>query len=61
MGVGASLMSLFTQQPPNFTITGAAYFIVLAVIGYSTNKIMRHIAMNKMYAIEDTEYARDIK
>ena len=60
MGVGASLISLFTQKTPDFTLFGVIYFLILAFIGYATNKIMGMIYSNRMYKIKDVEVAKDI-
>lgn len=61
MGVGASLIGLFTESAPSFTIFGVIYFFALAIIGYSVNKIMNHIARRKNYHISDIEYDKNIK
>jgi hypothetical protein len=61
MGVGATLISLFTQKKPNFTLFGALYFFILIFIGYSTNQIMKMIYRNRRYKIRDIEVAKDIK
>lgn len=60
MGVGATLISLFTQKPPQFTAVGALYFIILATIGYATDKIMKKIYSHKMYTIREAKIAKDI-
>jgi hypothetical protein len=60
MGVGATLISLFTQKPPQFTTTGAIYFIILAAIGYTTDRVMKTIYARRMYKIHDVEVAKDI-
>jgi hypothetical protein len=60
MGVGATLISLFTQAPPKFTEIGALYFLILAAIGYATNTVMKAIYARKMYGIHDTKVAKDI-
>ncbi len=60
MGVGATLISLFTQKPPQFTTVGAVYFLILAFIGYATDKVMKAIYSRKMYGIHDTKIAKDI-
>ena len=60
MGVGATLISLFTQKAPDFTLFGVIYFLILAFIGYATNKIMGMIYSNRMYKIKDVEVAKDI-
>ncbi len=60
MGVGATLISLFTQKPPSFTMVGALYFLILAFIGYATDKIMKTVYSRKMYTIHDAKIAKDI-
>lgn len=60
MGVGATLIGLFSQKAPEFTYFGVLYFIILAVIGYSADKIMKAFAMRKSYSIKDVEAAKDI-
>ncbi len=61
MGVGASLIGLFTESAPTFTVFGIIYFFVLAFIGYSVNKLMKYISKNRKYHIQDTEYEKNIK
>lgn len=61
MGVGASLINLFTGSAPSFSIFGVIYFFALALIGYSVNKIMKLIAKKRTYEINDIEYDKDIK
>lgn len=60
MGVGASLLGLFTKSAPTFTTFGVLYFFVLAIIGYSVNKIMQTISANRRYEISDIEYDKNI-
>ena len=61
MGVGASLIGLFTESAPTFTVFGIIYFFVLAFVGYSVNKLMNYISKNRKYHIQDTEYEKNIK
>ncbi|MDP2668579.1 MAG: hypothetical protein Q8P07_01980 [bacterium] len=61
MGVGATLINLFTQKPPTLTYAGATYFLALAAIGYITNKIMQNFANKRMYNIRDIKIEKDIK
>lgn len=61
MGVGASLIGLFTESAPSFTSFGVIYFFALAIIGYSVNKIMRYISENRKYEISDITYDKNIK
>ena len=62
MGVGASLLGLFTEtELPMVTAPGIMYFIILAAIGYGVNKIMSLISENRKYNVTDIEYDKDIK
>lgn len=61
MGVGASLIGLFTEDAPTFTVFGVIYFFILAFIGYTVNKIMKSISSNRKYHIQDIEYEKNIK
>ena len=60
MGVGASLLGLFTESVPTFSIFGVLYFFVLALIGWTVNIIMKTISKNRKYTITDIEYDKDI-
>jgi len=61
MGVGASLIDLFTESEPKFSGFGLIYFFVLALIGFTVNKIMEFISNNRKYEINDIEYDKNIK
>ncbi len=61
MGVGASLIGLFTESEPSFTSFGLIYFFVLATIGFLVNKVMQVISNNRKYDINDIEYDKNIK
>lgn len=61
MGVGGTLIGLFTQKPPSFTLVGAMYFVILAVIGYATDRIIKLVYAKKMYGIREAKLAKDIK
>jgi hypothetical protein len=60
MGVGATLIGLFSQKAPQFTVFGLGYFIVLVAVGYSADKIMKWYAKRNSYEIRDIETAKDI-
>ena len=61
MGVGATLIGLFTTDSvPDFTIFGVFYFLILAAVGYSVSRIMKWLASRKFYAITDVQLAKDI-
>lgn len=56
MGVGATLIGLFTtSKAPTFTVFGVGYFLGLAFIGYAANKIMKRVAMRRGYRISAAE------
>lgn len=61
MGVGASLIDLFTESAPTFSMFGILYFFILAIVGWSVNKIMRKISENRKFEIQDIEYDKNIK
>ena len=61
MGVGASLIGLFTKSQPTFTLFGLLYFFALALIGWTVNKIMKTIAKKRVYEVSDIEYDKNIK
>jgi len=60
MGVGASLLDLFTESAPSFSLFGFLYFFLLAFIGWSVNKIMVTISSKRKYEINDIAYDKDI-
>lgn len=62
MGVGATLIGLFTTtSAPKFTLFGIAYFFVLALVGYEANKLMKWISKRKSYGISGVDYDKDIR
>ena len=61
MGVGASLIELFTESAPTFTVFGVIYFFALALIGWSVNKIMSTISRKRKYEVSDIEYDKNIE
>lgn len=60
MGVGASLLALFTDKPPEFTLIGVGYFFALAVIGFIADKTMKWWAKRDTYEIIDVDIAKDL-
>lgn len=62
MGVGATLIGLFTtNKPPIFTWFGLGYFLSLAFIGYGANWTMKQVYRRRSYAVKDVALAKDIK
>jgi hypothetical protein len=61
MGVGATLIGLFTTNSvPEFTAFGLVYFLVLALIGYSVNKVMRWYYRRRTYEVSAIELDKNI-
>jgi len=61
MGVGATLIGLFTKKLPDFTWFGIFYFILLIAIGYIANRIIKQIYASKLYKIKEIKADKDIK
>lgn len=61
MGVGASLIELFTESSPSFTSFGFIYFFILALVGWGVTKVMNTISRNRIYEVSDIEYDKNIK
>ncbi len=61
MGVGATLLGLFSKtELPSFTLNGVYYFAILAFVGWSVNKIMNKIYLNKEYSIKNIKVNKNI-
>lgn len=61
MGVGATLIGLFTtKSAPEFTSFGLIYFITLAIVGYLVNRVLQWWAAKKRYGIKNIQLAKDI-
>lgn len=62
MGVGATLLGLFTtDSAPSFTLFGITYFFILAAVGYAANRIISYIYRRRDYRVSDTDINTDIK
>jgi hypothetical protein len=62
MGVGATLIGLFTTtSAPKFTEFGIAYFLILAFIGYVANWVTGWFYGRKSYKVSEIQYDKDIK
>lgn len=61
IGVGASLIDLFTESSPSFTSFGFIYFFILALVGWGVTKLMNTISRNRVYEVSDIEYDKNIK
>lgn len=61
MSAGAGIIGLLTETAPEFTIFGVLYFFILAILGWSSTKILSSISKKKTYEVSDIEYVKDIK
>lgn len=61
MGAGASIIGLLTETAPDITVFGIIYFFALALLGYSSTKILGSISKRRKYEVSDIEYDKDIK
>lgn len=61
MSAGASIIGLLTNSAPEITTFGIVYFFVLALLGWSSTKILGAISSRRKYEVSDTEYEKDIK
>ncbi len=61
MSAGASIIGLLTETAPEFTIFGVFYFFILAIIGWSSTRLLSFISNNRKYEVSDVEYEKDFK
>ncbi len=61
MSAGASIIGLLTETAPEFTIFGVLYFFILAVIGWSSTRILGGISKHRKYEVSDVDFDKDIK
>ena len=60
MGVGGTIMGLFTKELPTLNWTGIIYFLILVGIGYTAKKLLRLFYKRKKYEIQDVEIDTNI-
>lgn len=60
MSAGASIIGLLTETAPEFTIFGVIYFFILAILGWSSTKILTFISNRQKYEISDISYDKNI-
>ena len=61
MGVGGTLINLFTKKIPELSYEGLLFFAILVAVGYVTDKIMSYIALNRSYKVKETRFDKGIK
>ncbi len=55
MGVGGTILGLFTEELPSFTWNGLVYFFILVAVGYIAKKLLKLFYRKKKYEINDSE------
>lgn len=61
MSAGASLLGLLNESLPTVNLMGFVYFLILALIGWISTKILSFIGKQRKYEVTDVEYDKDIK
>lgn len=61
MSAGASIIGLLTETAPEFTIFGVIYFFILALLGWSSTRILGAISKKRKYEVSDIEYDKNIE
>lgn len=61
MSAGASLLGLLNKSIPTINFTGLFYFVILAVIGWISTKVLGFIATHRKYEVSDVEYDKNIE
>ena len=61
MSAGASLLGLLNESLPTINLMGFVYFLILALIGWISTKILSFIGKQRKYEVTDVEYDKDIK
>ena len=60
MSAGAAIIGLLSETAPTFTVFGIVYFFILALLGWSSTKILTTISSKRKYEISDIEYDKNI-
>ena len=61
MTAGATIIDLFTKSQPKLSWFGLVYFVLLALIGWGSTKVLNFFSTQKTYTISDSDYEKDIK
>ena len=61
MTAGAAIIDLFTKSKPTLSWFGLVYFVLLALIGWGSTKVLNFFSTQKTYTISDSDYEKDIK
>lgn len=60
MSAGAAILDLFTESAPTFSAFGVVYFFVLAILGWSSTRVLGFISSKRKYEVSDIEYDKNI-
>lgn len=60
MSAGAAIIGLLTETAPEFTVFGVIYFFILALLGWSSTRILGAISRGRKYEVSDIEYDKNI-
>lgn len=61
MSAGAAIIGLLQAEVPDFTISGAVYVAILAVVGWGANRVLKFVSNRQKYDVTDVEYEKNIK
>lgn len=61
MSAGAAILGLFQESKPEFTLFGVVYFFILALIGWSSGKVLSYFSKKQKYDVTDVEFEKEIK
>ena len=61
MTAGATIIDLFTKSQPKLSWFGLVYFVLLALIGWGSTKVLNFFSTQKTYTISESDYEKDIK
>ena len=61
MSAGAAIIGLLTETAPEFSVFGIVYFFALAILGWSSTKVLSFISNKRKYEVSDISFDKDIK
>lgn len=61
VGVGASLIGLFTNEIPSISWTNLPYVVALAAVGWATSRLLGWLAARRRYSIDGLDIKTDIR
>lgn len=58
VSAAVAVIELLTEEEPNFTVFGLAYFLILAVVGWLAQKLINYVSNRRMYEVVDVDYEK---